>query len=132
MLKRILMDELQQRGMDEPIFASRKHDRITGQLMPITRSCALRDMRAIAELAGIDYSIGTHTLRKTFGYHYYRETGNLALLMDLYRHSKPEVTLLYIGITDDDRRAAMQHIGRLMSGKVEPRKTDVFTRERRG
>ena len=51
---------------------------------------------------GIKEKIGTHTLRKTFGYHAYIKTKNIALIQKLLNHSSPSVTLRYIGITQDD------------------------------
>ncbi len=45
--------------------------------------------------------IGTHTLRKTFGYHFYKETKDVALLQNIFNHSAPSVTLRYIGINQD-------------------------------
>lgn len=52
------------------------------------------------ELARDD--IGTHTLRKTFGYHYYKKTRDIATLMEIYNHSSEKVTKRYLGITADE------------------------------
>lgn len=46
--------------------------------------------------------IGTHTLRKTFGYHFYKKTKDVAMLQDIFNHSAPVVTKRYIGITQDE------------------------------
>lgn len=46
--------------------------------------------------------IGTHSLRKTFGYHYYRKTHDIATLMEIFNHSSERVTKRYIGITVDE------------------------------
>ncbi|MCM2139860.1 tyrosine-type recombinase/integrase [Vagococcus fluvialis] len=46
--------------------------------------------------------IGTHTLRKTFGYHYYKKTRDIATLMELFNHSSESITKRYIGITTDE------------------------------
>lgn len=46
--------------------------------------------------------IGTHTMRKTFGYHYYRKTLDIATLMEIFGHSAPSITKRYIGIRDDE------------------------------
>ena len=51
--------------------------------------------------AGITARIGTHTLRKTFGYHFYQEYKDIGLLQYLFNHSSQRVTLLYIGITQE-------------------------------
>lgn len=51
--------------------------------------------------AGVDYKVGTHTLRKTFGYHFYQERRDVALLQKIFNHSSQEITLRYIGISQD-------------------------------
>ena len=43
--------------------------------------------------------IGTHTLRKTFGYHAYNNGYDITLIQKLFNHSSQSVTLRYIGIT---------------------------------
>lgn len=48
------------------------------------------------------HDIGTHTLRKTFGYHHYQEFKDIAILMYIFNHSSQEITKRYIGITDDE------------------------------
>ena len=46
-------------------------------------------------------SVGTHSLRKTFGYHHYQKHKDVALLQELFNHSAPSVTLDYIGVNQD-------------------------------
>ena len=48
-------------------------------------------------------AVGTHTLRKTFGYHMYQKTHDVALLMDVFNHDDPSVTLRYIGVNQDTK-----------------------------
>ena len=45
--------------------------------------------------------IGTHTMRKTFGYTYYQATKDVATLMEIFNHSSQKTTLRYIGITEE-------------------------------
>ncbi|KON86589.1 integrase [Sporosarcina globispora] len=45
--------------------------------------------------------IGTHTLRKTFGYHFYQKYKDVAVLQQIFNHSSPAVTMRYIGINQD-------------------------------
>ncbi|NIK75824.1 site-specific recombinase XerD [Paenibacillus castaneae] len=45
--------------------------------------------------------IGTHTLRKTFGYHFYQKTKDVAMLQNIFNHAYPSLTLRYIGINQD-------------------------------
>ena len=44
--------------------------------------------------------IGTHSLRKTFGYLAYNQTGNLQYVQKRLNHSSPETTLRYIGLDE--------------------------------
>lgn len=85
---------------DEYIFKSRK-----GKNKPISRVQAYRILNEAAERAGIRDKIGgigTHSLRKTFGYQLYKKTNDIALVMMVLGHSSPGVTLNYIGITDEN------------------------------
>ncbi|GEL76578.1 site-specific integrase [Tenuibacillus multivorans] len=76
------------------LFKSRRGNK------PIKRVQAYKILKVAAREAGID-EIGTHTLRKTFGYHFYQRTKDVALLQDIFNHSAPSITLRYIGINQD-------------------------------
>lgn len=67
---------------------------------PITRQQAYNILSSAGKAFGLE-SIGTHTLRKTFGYHLYKQTGDAALLMDIFNHSDIHITLRYIGVNQD-------------------------------
>lgn len=67
---------------------------------PISRQRAWEVMKKAADFVGLS-EIGCHSCRKSFGYSYYQQTKDIALLMYLFNHSKEEITLRYIGITDD-------------------------------
>ena len=54
-----------------------------------------------AKIAEINIHIGTHSLRKTFGYHHYKKFGNLPLLQKILNHSSSAVTLRYIGLEQE-------------------------------
>lgn len=79
---------------DDYLFSSRKGDK------PITRVQAYRILNEVAEALGVP-EIGTHTLRKTFGYWHYKQYKDVAILQEIFNHSSPSVTLRYIGITAD-------------------------------
>lgn len=64
---------------------------------PITREWAYRIMHEVGEEFGLG-NLGTHTLRKTFGYHFYLQTKDIVLLMRIFNHSDQAKTLRYIGI----------------------------------
>lgn len=83
----------------EALFPSQKGGR------PISRQTAWKILHEAAKAVGITDAVGTHTLRKTFGYHAYQQGVDLALLQDLFNHAEPRVTLRYIGINRDQRDA---------------------------
>lgn len=94
-----LRDEIEAytKGMadDDYLFASRKGN------APITPTQAYRALVKAGEMIDRD-DIGTHTMRKTFGYHYYRKTKDIAFLMQIFNHAAPSITKRYIGITQDE------------------------------
>ncbi|HSH34761.1 MAG TPA: hypothetical protein VK998_00730, partial [Schnuerera sp.] len=56
-----------------PIFnylkRTKKFRNLVRRLRPITRQQALNIIKADAEAVGVGDNVGTHTLRKTWGYH---------------------------------------------------------------
>ena len=79
------------------LFCSRK-----GENKPISRVQAYRIINEACRIAKIKGSIGTHTLRKTFGYWAYKQGIDITLLMRIFNHSSPAITLRYIGITQEE------------------------------
>lgn len=75
---------------------------------PITRDMAYKVLREAAEHFRLPYAVGTHTMRKTCGYHYYRQTHDIMTLQVWFNHSTPHQTLRYIGVTKDSVMAAMK------------------------
>lgn len=105
-LQRVLRQRL--KGMDgnEFIFRSRQRDK-NGRPQHISRKTAYNYVKKIGKMATLEFPFACHSLRKTFGYHYYKRTKDIALLMDLFNHSKESITLRYIGIAIDEKRASM-------------------------
>ena len=81
---------------DSFLFCSRK-----GNNKPLTRIQAYRIINNAVKNAGVCDKIGTHTLRKTFGYWHYQQFKDIAVLQEIFNHSAPSVTLRYIGINAD-------------------------------
>ncbi|MEH6977752.1 MULTISPECIES: site-specific integrase [Bacillus] len=96
------IEEREDREDSEYLIRSRE-----GKNKPIGRSMAYKILRGTAAEFGLD-EIGTHTLRKTFGYHMYKQTKNIALLMEIFNHSSERVTLRYIGVNQDVMDKAMR------------------------
>jgi len=86
---------------DGPLFPSRKSagSKSSGS---ISRQQAYEIINAAARAVGISEAIGTHTLRKTFGYWAYQSGVDVTRIQQLLNHSAPSVTLRYIGITKDE------------------------------
>jgi integrase len=78
------------------LFKSKKNNQ------PITRQQAYRIINQAAKEVGIPGKIGTHTLRKTFGYHAYRKGIAISILKSIYNHQTPTETLRYIGLNKEE------------------------------
>lgn len=83
---------------DSPLFPSR----MAKGKAPISRWIAWFVLNRAAQDAGIKEKIGTHTMRKTFGYHLFMARADITRIQYLLNHSSPEITLAYIGITRDE------------------------------
>lgn len=95
--KKAINEYLKTTGLtDSYLFTSRKGNK------PITRVQAYRILNEAAQYVGIKEAVGTHTLRKTFGYHAYQNGVDITRIQKLLNHSAPSVTLAYIGITKEE------------------------------
>lgn len=79
---------------DEPLFTT-----IFGNRMD--RFGAYYILKTACKAVKLEEKIGTHTLRKTFGYHHYKKNKDVAILQKIFNHSSPSITLRYIGIEQD-------------------------------
>ena len=79
---------------DEPLFIGKKRCRYH-------RSQVYRFINEACDYLGIEGDFGTHTIRKTFGYHHYKQFQDVVLLQKIFNHSSPAITLRYIGITQE-------------------------------
>lgn len=77
------------------IFASRKGGHIE------VRPAGLI-LKKAAKAVGIKYNVGTHSMRKTFGYWQLKEHQDDAMflceLQEMFNHSSPKITLRYCGL----------------------------------
>ncbi len=93
-LKPLIAEFTKGKGLDEPLFTTIFKNRMD-------RSTAYRIIRKACTDAKIEANIGTHTLRKTFGYHHYQKFKDVVMLQKIFNHSSPQVTLRYIGIEQE-------------------------------
>lgn len=103
-LKRELAKYIITKAHDEYLITSRK-----GQNKPLTRCMAYKILKTAGNIFGLE-SIGCHTLRKTFGYHYYKKYKDVVTLMQIFNHSDPSVTLRYIGIEQESMDNAINNL----------------------
>jgi len=105
------ISEIKDFSLDLYVFRSRK-----GPNKKISRQQAYNILNDAAEKIGIvkrdkdkghivSGEIGTHTLRKTFGYFACKNGSSLELLMQIFNHSSQAQTLHYIGLTEEQKKA---------------------------
>ena len=71
--------------------------------LKITRTQAFRIIKEAAEYYDISGVISCHSLRKTFGYHAWKQGVPPALLVTVFNHSSFDITRRYLGIEQDDK-----------------------------
>lgn len=85
---------------DSYLFTSRKGNE------PISVPSLCRIVKDVAYEAGIEQNIGSHSLRKSWGYWCWHEAEDknkaLVILQKCFNHSSTQVTLKYIGLLDDE------------------------------
>lgn len=101
-LKKELQEYLADMQPEEYVFKS-----LQKMNKPIDRTTAYKILNNAAKKFGLE-RIGTHTLRKTFGYHFYMQTKDIVTLMEILNHSHPSVTLRYIGINQENINEAIR------------------------
>ena len=80
---------------EEPLFIGKLHKRLD-------RSQVYRFLNAACKELGILVNIGTHSMRKSFGFWFYKQYNDIALLQKILNHSSPAITLRYIGIAQEE------------------------------
>ncbi len=63
---------------------------------PLSREQAYRALKSAGRSVGLS-SIGAQTMRKTFAWRYYKESGDIYYLQNLLNHASPSITYRYIG-----------------------------------
>ena len=71
--------------------------------LPISRTQAFRIIKNAADYYKISGVISCHSLRKTFGYHAWKQGASPVVLVDVFNHSSYQVTKHYLGIEQEDK-----------------------------
>jgi integrase len=69
---------------------------------PIKRVAAWKMLGGICKDVGLTGKYGTHSLRKTWGYHAWKNGVALPIIMGKLNHNNLSYTKRYLGVTDDD------------------------------
>lgn len=82
-------------NLSDFVFASQKGGAVE------VRS-ANKILKTAAKACGIKFNVGTHSMRKTFGYHQLKAHADDAMflcqLQQMFNHSSPQITLRYCGL----------------------------------
>ena len=92
---------------EAPLFPSRKRA-ADGKLNPVSRFQAYRILNSAVRQFEPDLAVGTHTLRKTWGWFAFDSGQPLEVIMHKLGHQSPAATLRYLGIRDDDVKRATE------------------------
>lgn len=68
---------------------------------PLSRQWVSQKLIEVRESLDLDYRLNTHSLRKTFGYHAYKQGTDINTLQKLFNHASVKDTMRYIGITEE-------------------------------
>lgn len=85
---------------DSYLFVSHRNPR-----EPISTKAIYRIFKRINEVSGGQLPhLTAHSMRRTFGYMYYKKTHDIATLMKIFNHSSQNITLRYIGMDREELR----------------------------
>lgn len=88
-----------------PLILNKRTGKANGRIQ------AYRLIRAAGEALCHQDRISCHSLRKTFGYHAWKNSASPAVIMDIYNHSSLAVTRRYLGVTQDDKNEVYLSLG---------------------
>jgi len=104
---RLLKKEYRSKGIRAKGYLFKSYHRkyiknqIDAHLSPVSVNKFLKEAKKELD---ITYPIGTHSMRKTWGYLVYKREKDIALIMGMLNHSTPRQSMTYIGM-DDERYA---------------------------
>ncbi len=90
---------------EAPLFLSR-----TGQERSLTVSALNALVKLWGRKVGIRENLGSHSLRKSFGFHQRKAGTSVPVLMSIFNHSNQRQTLDYLGINEEEIVEAYRHV----------------------
>jgi len=87
-------------------FSTRSHD----YSKPISREQGWHIISKVCQAVGLKGHYGTHTLRKTWGYHARMNGVELSLIMHKLNHNDLAYTQRYLGITDEELEVVIRRL----------------------
>lgn len=94
-LKNMIAAYTKNKEPNEPLFLTVYNNRMN-------RFTAYKIITFACKKVNIEENIGTHSLRKTFGYHFYKKFKDIAMLQKILNHTSQDVTMRYIGIEQEE------------------------------
>jgi len=94
-LKKVLKYYTKGRNLYEPLFLGKQGGRLNQRQV-------YRFLVDACQKLGIKSKVSTHTMRRTFGYHHYQQYKDIVILQQIFNHSSPRITRMYLGITQDE------------------------------
>jgi len=90
---------------DAPLFLSR-----TGHEKALTVSSLNALVKKWGKEVGIRENLGSHSLRKSWGFHQRKAGTSVPVLMSIFNHSNQRQTLDYLGINEEEIAEAYRHV----------------------
>lgn len=98
--------------LDEYIFPSQKTDQ--NEKGALTEATMWQIIKSAARKAGIEQNIGSHSLRKTWGFWVWHDAEDkdkmLVVLQHCFSHSSTQTTMRYIGLLNDEIKEAYESV----------------------
>lgn len=90
--------------LDDYLFSRRGNSK-----QPMSRQSFWNILNEVKEVLDLDYTLSCHSTRKTFAYQALMKNKDkhaftLALLQNMFKHSKQTITMRYIGLQADDEK----------------------------
>ncbi len=77
---------------------------------PLSRFQAYRIISDAADAVGIEGKISCHSMRKTFGYHAWKQGNDPLIIMLIFNHSSINITKRYLCLDQDDKDAVFREV----------------------